>query len=495
MNRFKKLYMAFCQRVRAIKPKYLVWLLIFVYTIFFSFYTLFKHYSFQTSAGDLGFYEQSFWSTLHGRFFFTTVWEDIGNTPFAHHFQPMLFLLLPLYAIYSSPETLLVLQSFFLALAALPLYWIAKKKLGEKGGVLFAALYLIYPALHGINQFDFHVEAFAIPFLFFSFHYFEEKQYSKFFLFAFLALTCKEDVALTLMAFSLYLLWLNRNSLLNINKKIKSQEIVFPLVLMLISLTWFFISIRVVVPYFNKKTEYIFLERFYPSFVKTSNPIPDLLYDWNKKILFIILLLAPLEFLPLLSPYTVFITLPTFATILFGRYPHAYVIGYQYSYAIIPFFFVSAINGLQRLKLNEKTLKRFFGFMICVGIMFMLFFSLTPLGVLRAITPYVGEYKSFPEITFHEKALYKILALIPENESVSTQNNIFPHLSHRLNVYLGYKEGVSYILFDMKREDPSFTFSSLENIIEEYGLVASVDQILLYKKGYTGELVNITIDS
>lgn len=493
MSSLKKLYVVFCSGLRAIKPKYFVWLFILAYTLFFSLYTVFKHYTFQTSAGDLGFYEQSFWSTLHGKFFYTTVWEDIGNTPFAHHFQPMLFLLIPLYAIYPSPETLLVLQSFFLALAALPLYWIAKKKLGEKGGVVFAALYLIYPALHGINQFDFHVEAFAISSLLFSFHYVEEKQYPKSFLFAFLALSCKEDVALTLVALSLYLLWLNRKTLLN--KKIKSKEIVFPLILILISLAWFFLSVRVIVPHFNRKTEYIFLERFYPSFVKTSNPIPDLLYDWDKKTFFIILLLAPLEFLPLLNPYTFFITLPALATILFGRYPHAYVIGYQYSYAVIPFLFVSAIYGLQRLKLNEKTLKRFFGSMLCIGIIFMLFFSLTPLGVLRAVTSYTGEYRSFPEVTFHEKALYKILALIPGNESVSTQNNIFPHLSHRFNVYLGYKEDVSYILFDRKREDPSFPFSSLENILDTYGLVASIDQILLYKRGYTGEPMNITVDS
>jgi uncharacterized membrane protein len=490
MSRFKRAYIFFRQQIKTVKPKHLVWILIFGYTFFFSLYTLLKHYTFQTSAGDLGFYEQSFWSTLHGKFFYTTVWEDIGNTPFAHHFQPMLFLLLPIYAIYPSPETLLVLQSFFLALAALPLYWIAKKKLGETWGVVFAGLYLMYPALHGINQFDFHVEAFAIPFLLFSFHYAEEKQYPKFFLFALLTLTCKEDVALTLVFFSFYLLWLNKKALMD--KRIKSQEVIFPLALILISLAWFFISIRVIVPHFNKKTEYIFLERFYPSFVQTYNPIPDLLYEWNKKILFVTLLLAPLAFLPLLSPYTFFITLPAFATILLGRYPHAYVIGYQYSYAIIPFLFVSAVYGIKRLKKNEKTLKKLLGLMICLGIIFMLFFSLTPLGILRGNIPY-GEYKGFPQITFHEKALYKMLELIPENESVSTQNNIFPHLSHRFNVYVGYKEGVTYILFDMKREDQSFPLSSLEEVIGEYGLVASIDQILLYKRWYTGELMNITV--
>ena len=54
-------------------------------------------------------------------------------------------------------ETLLVLQSVWLATGVAPLYLLGKKRLGNPWfGVLLAATYVLYPALHGANLFDFH---------------------------------------------------------------------------------------------------------------------------------------------------------------------------------------------------------------------------------------------------------------------------------------------------------------------------------------------------
>ena len=138
----------FLQKLRAIKPQHLVWIFIISYTIFFSWYSILKHYAFLTTAFDLGIFDQALWSTLHGKFLYTTLHGEEASVTFAHHFQPILLLILPIYAVYQSPETLLVLQSFFLALGALPIYWIARKKLNELAGLVFSASYLLYPALH-----------------------------------------------------------------------------------------------------------------------------------------------------------------------------------------------------------------------------------------------------------------------------------------------------------------------------------------------------------
>ena len=114
------------QRLRIVKPKYIVWMLIIFYTGFFSWFTILEHHTFQTYAGDLGYFDQAFWATLQGRPLYISLWDDIGTTTLAHHFQLIMFLILPIYTIYQSPETLLVLQSFFLALGALPIYWISE---------------------------------------------------------------------------------------------------------------------------------------------------------------------------------------------------------------------------------------------------------------------------------------------------------------------------------------------------------------------------------
>ncbi|MCJ7469449.1 DUF2079 domain-containing protein, partial [Candidatus Bathyarchaeota archaeon] len=82
---------------------FLVGLAIGVYTLTFSYFTIMKHYEFRSYAWDLGIFNQSFWTTLYeGRFFYNNV-ELLVNPSgsfFGIHFSPILFLILPIYAVY-----------------------------------------------------------------------------------------------------------------------------------------------------------------------------------------------------------------------------------------------------------------------------------------------------------------------------------------------------------------------------------------------------------
>ena len=104
------------------KPLYLA---IIFYVIALSAFTILKEKAFLTSGFDLGIFNQAFSTTIHQhRFFYET--GDLSFNPngnfFGVHFSPILFILLPFYAIYPSPETLLVMQTVILALGALPVY-------------------------------------------------------------------------------------------------------------------------------------------------------------------------------------------------------------------------------------------------------------------------------------------------------------------------------------------------------------------------------------
>lgn len=140
----------------------LVLLFILVYTIVFSYVTILRHYSFSSGAYDLGIYENILWRTINYGDFFKSVPDPVGPTGyfFSVHFSPILFLLLPIYAVHQATETLLVFQSFVLALGAYPLYLLARKELkSEVAGIVFAVAYLLYPPLQGVNWFDFHPQA------------------------------------------------------------------------------------------------------------------------------------------------------------------------------------------------------------------------------------------------------------------------------------------------------------------------------------------------
>jgi uncharacterized membrane protein len=92
---------------------------------------------------------------------------NLSGSFFGVHLSPILFLILPFYWIIPATETSLVLQSFIVALAAIPIYRLAKENAGGRiVGLVFALAYLMYPAIHFVNRYDFHVQVF-LP-LFFS---------------------------------------------------------------------------------------------------------------------------------------------------------------------------------------------------------------------------------------------------------------------------------------------------------------------------------------
>ncbi len=454
-----------------------------MYTVFFSWFTISKHHTFQTTAGDLGYFEQAFWSTLHGRPLYISLWDDLGTTTLAHHVQPIMFSILPIYAIYPSPETLLIFQSFFLALGALPIYWISKKKFNESTSIIFAALYLMYPVLHGINQFDFHVSALAIPFLLFSFRYVEEKRYSFSALFAILALMCKEDVALTLGALALYVVWKNWEEIKVLKQK--SHAFIFSSSIIVIAAIWFFVVVQIIVPHFNNTGAYMHLGKFFPSLMRLEFPAEELLFQIDVKLLYALLLIIPLLFTPILSPSTFMITLPTWTIIFLSMHPPAYRIGFQYSYSMIPFIFISAIYGLKRLPLTKKSLKKVVALLLILGVGFMLFLSPTPIGIFAKKT-------QAPFGTYHRRALYEVIELIPPDASLTTQNEIFPHVCHRFEVYIGYRRTAEYVLIDTSSNWFELRHEEMMEILHEYGLVANVDNIYLFKRGYDEEIVELS---
>jgi len=114
-----------------------------------------NYLSFITSQGNLGNYNQAFFTTLtgHGWFTYTTnLPSGSQGSLLAVHFSPTFYALLPLYAIHPAPITLIVLKQAALAFAAVPLYGLAKVYFRRDAiPVLFGILYLISPLATNIG--------------------------------------------------------------------------------------------------------------------------------------------------------------------------------------------------------------------------------------------------------------------------------------------------------------------------------------------------------
>ena len=107
---------------------------------------------------------------------------------------------------------------------------------------------------------------------------------------------------------------------------------------------------------------------------------------------------------------------------------------------------------------------------------------------------YLGPISSpdlFPEKTDRDKIIDEAIALIPRESSVSTHDEIFPHLSSRSNTYLGYQYEVQYIMVDTKSRwyhigwigrDPVSRFDDkIEYLVDKnlYNVIFDNDGILL----------------
>lgn len=135
----------------------------------FAEFALNRHARYQSVAYDFGFFDQIIWNTSQGRWFETSFVE---YNFFGQHVEPVLLAFAANYRLGGGPETLLVIQATFAGMAAVPLFYAARRLTAMPGVALAVALaYLLSPALHRALDFDLHPELLA-PFFVFSGLYF-----------------------------------------------------------------------------------------------------------------------------------------------------------------------------------------------------------------------------------------------------------------------------------------------------------------------------------
>ena len=94
--------------------------------------------TYNSTSRDIGVYLHKLWNTGHGRPFQTTLLES-NRVHLAEHIALLLPVLAPLYALRPDPNWLFVVQTTVLALAATPVYLLARRRLG---GVLLPTLFV-----------------------------------------------------------------------------------------------------------------------------------------------------------------------------------------------------------------------------------------------------------------------------------------------------------------------------------------------------------------
>ncbi len=463
-----------------------------IYSAFFIVYSLQKHAAFETAGFDLGNWDQIMWSAIHGRPFWITQYANM-TIGLGGHVEFILLLLFPLYGLHAGPETLLVLQPLLVALGALPVYWLAEERLrSQVAGLIFATIYLLYPALESAVAFDFHGLTVAVPLLTYALWAMYTRRYRLFAVMAILAMTCKEDIPLLVLMMGLYILVIQRNPRVGLTT-------------VGVSAAWFVIANFVIVPAYSVTADSIHIHRYGELGDNMSQVILTVVTNpWQAiqiatagdKRFYWIRFTMPVAFTALLDPATLVLAAPILFINTLGHHPPAYQLDlYHSSGPLAAYVTFASINGLARLiKFAEPKFKYVSPGFLRGALLTMVLLVTLAYQVQFGHTP-IGRFFKWPAITEHHTKAKEVLAQIPPQAAVAAQNDLVPRLSRRQWIFilpqLSYKgKQADFIVLDMRsRLDPYPSVEAYCAQIDElyaspdYGLIFADDGLLVFQRG------------
>lgn len=471
--------------------------MIVVYIVFMSIVVLLRYYSFQTNAFDLGIFSQSFWTALKGHLFFETPDQHVitSGSFLGTHFNLLMFLLLPIYAGFPSPATLLILQTLVISLGAVPVFLIGQRVIGSSRLALaMAVVYLVNPATLTLNIYDFHLEAFLPFFVGMFFYCFLEEKWKGYALFLFLSLVTIDIASLLVIAVCLTHMLrsvtIARKPALRLELQMDHRRKVILAATALVSAVSFYLILYLSLVVAGESAS---VQGVLTGFLSSSGFSGAVI----AKSEFWVLPLVTLMFLPLLAPRELLMVAPWFAvTILDTGATNNYSLGYQFAGAFVaPFLILGAIYAIGRL---HKRRINATGIIAGIFVFSLLLSPFSPVAQGRISG--IAYNEPFPTVTSHDEILDATIGLIPSNASVLTQNNLFPQVSQRFDafVYLTNNTKVDFILADttsvwysqliwgtqsMKQWVPYFISTG------RYGVVVNDDGVLLLEAGYSGPIV------
>jgi uncharacterized membrane protein len=420
---------------------FLLILLIGVYTTVFLAASYCQYNSFSFQDMDLAIINQAFWNGIHGELF--TAGRVGESTIFNDHRWFIALPLLPLYAIFPGPLILLFFQSAALSLGAWGVYLLARKILSPQLSTLFSFCYLINPSINYITLYEFHPLTFAVPLLLFTFYFYERRRWGWYLVFLVLSLSCREDVALPVFGIGVYAMI---RGLSDRNASFLSRW-KWSISAMVLSLAWFALcaeGVPALMASLHPDAEHTSLIPVYFNWLgRTPGEIIGTIFTRPgyffrgvftlPKIFYLFQLLAPLGFLSLLSPVAcVMIVFGALDGLLSARGQH-FSIQYQYTAMVIPFVFIAAIHGAEKLMRGGR-----FKVKPDYLIFFLLIVSPLSAKIMGPLFNLPGMFRAW-QITEEDGVRERLIRMVPPQAPVLATFELAPHLSNRSYLFYSFQ--------------------------------------------------------
>jgi uncharacterized membrane protein len=182
--------------------QYFFGVLVVWWTVYFTRLSIDVHQGLGTSSYDVGLYDQGVWLMSRFKAPFVTL---MGRNLMGDHTSFVLVLLVPVYWIWPSINALFLAQSLAIALTGLPVFLLARRRLGSEGiALLLAACTMLHPALGWTNRENFHPDAFVAFFVGMAIYGALERRWRIYVVFVVLSLLVKEDVSFVIVPLGIW---------------------------------------------------------------------------------------------------------------------------------------------------------------------------------------------------------------------------------------------------------------------------------------------------
>lgn len=374
-------------------------------------------------GADLAAYLQGAWLVNHGDPPFVTI---TGTHLLADQAGFVFYPLAWLTGLLPAVPVLLLVQSGALALGVVPLWRIARRvaRLRAGAAATLVAAYALYPALHNVNQADFHLAALALPLLLAASLCGLTGRWRLFALCLVLVVACRADYALVVAGLG---------GLLALEGKRREGALTAAL-----GLAWVLAALFVVQPYYADGA--FVHESAFAAYGSSplgvlggmaTHPfsvLGDITAEDNFNI--VVLLLAPVLFLPVLAPRYLLPALPLEAMYLVANASELRAPRVEQNVAITAFIFLATAMALSRI--GTRTIdrvrvdRRVLGALVLAAIIFFVRDSAT--------SPY-REPWDLGRRDAGDAARLDAVEMIEDDEAVRASPALLPLLAERRWLY------------------------------------------------------------
>lgn len=317
-----------------------IWKIIGIATIILFLYSSLRHFLFQSTAYDLGIYDQIIYLMSQGS---QPISSFLGFHFLGDHGALAIYPLVFLYKLYPTVYWLFLVQAVCLASAGGITWKLARLSgLNQPLALAVAIAYLLYPEIFNINLFDFHPDVLAVPALFGAVLAAKQKQFLWFLVAILWILSCKAVFSLTVIAIGFWLIFFE-------------QRRFSGMIAIALGIAWFLLVTQIMIPFYSGQeaagvSRYPYLGNSVLEVIANTLVKPQLiigkLFSIDSLVYLLELSVAVIWWL---NPQKFIALIPAIPTLLLNILsidPMQRSLIYQYSLPALPFLFLVMIRTL-----------------------------------------------------------------------------------------------------------------------------------------------------